>query len=203
MDMKKGTTTVALVCKNGIVFAADKQASAGSVVASKTQQKIFQIDDNIAVTIAGSLGDAQNLVSLLKAEIALRKIREKQLTTRAVASLTSSILHGSRAFPYIAWLVMGGYSGEPCAFSIDPFGGISEDVCIAMGSGMQVAYGVLEDQFTEGLDLEEGIDLAVRAIRSAINRDLATGGGIAVSIITLEGYREFLEEEVQKRLAKL
>ena len=203
MDAKKGTTTVALVCKNGVVFAADKQASAGSAVASRTTRKIFQIDNNIAVTVAGSLGDAQNLVSLLKAEIALRKMEEKYLTVRGIASLTSRILHRNRIFPYIAWLILGGCDEAPHAFSIDPFGGINEDVYIASGSGMQIVHGILEDQFTEGLDLEKGTDLAVRAIRASQERDIATGGGIAVSVVTPAGYREFSEEEIQKRLSKL
>lgn len=203
MDTKKGTTTVVLVCKNGVVFAADTQASAGSVVWSTTTRKIFQIADNIAVTIAGSLGDAQNLVSLLRAEIALKRIGDTQLSIRAAASLTSRILHGNRMFPYIAWLILGGYDESPRAFSIDIFGGLTEDVYIASGSGMQVANGVLEDQFKEGLTLEEGITLALRAVRSAQKRDLGTGGGIALSAITSAGYREFSEEEIQKRLARL
>ncbi|MBU7026455.1 MAG: proteasome subunit beta [Theionarchaea archaeon] len=200
MDAKKGTTTVVLVCKNGVVLAADKQASAGSVIASRTTRKIFQIDDHMAVTIAGSLGDAQNLVSLLKAEIALRKMEEPHISTKAVASLTSRILHRNRGYPYITWLTLAGYDENPRAFSIGPFGGVNEDVYIAIGSGMQVVHGILEDQFTKGLDLEEGINLAVRAIRSAQNRDLGTGGGIAVSVITPAGYKEFSEEEIQKRL---
>lgn len=203
MDTKKGTTTVVLVCKNGVVFAADKQVSAGSIVASRTTRKIFRIDDNIAVTVAGSLGDAQNLVSLLKAEIALRRMEEKQLSLKGVASLTSRILHRNRVFPYIAWLTLAGYDKGPHAFSIDPFGAVNEDVYVAEGSGMQVAYGVLEDQFTEGLDLDEGINLAVRAIRSAQERDLGTGGGIAVSVITPEGYKEFSDKEIQERLTRL
>jgi len=202
MDVKKGTTTVVLVCKNGIVFAADKQASAGSAIASRTTQKIFQIDDTTAVTIAGSLGDAQNLVSLLRVYISLRRIEERCFTTRAAASLTSRILHENRFYPYITWLILAGYDEHPRAYSIDPFGGVNEDVYIATGSGMQVVHGILEDQFTEGLDLDEGIDLAVRAIRAAQNRDAATGGGIALSVITPAGYKEFSDEEVHKRFER-
>lgn len=206
MNPKKGTTTVVLVCKNSVVFAADKQASAGSAIASRTTQKIFQLDDTLAVTVAGSLGDAQNLVSLLKAEIALMKLEEKiSVSVKAVAHLTSRILHGSRFDPYIALLILGGCDTEKgaSAFSLDPFGSINDDLYIATGSGMQVAQGLLEDQYTEGLDMEQGIDLALRALRSAQSRDLGTGGGIALSIVTPAEYKEFSEEEVQKRLKKL
>ncbi|MBU7018912.1 MAG: proteasome subunit beta [Theionarchaea archaeon] len=203
MDVKKGTTTVVLVCKNGVVFAADKQASAGSTIASRTTQKIFQIDDTTAITIAGSLGDAQNLASLLKRLVALRRIEEKRLSTRAVASLTSGLLHQNRFYPYIVWLVLAGYDENPHAFSIDPFGGVTEDECIATGSGTQVVHGLLEDQFRKGLDLDEGIGLAIRAIRSAQERDKATGGGIAVSIITPAGYKEFSEKDVHERVERL
>lgn len=203
MEAKKGTTTVALVLKNNVVFAADKQASAGSVIASRTTRKIFQIDDRTAVAVAGSLGDAQNLTSLLRAEIALKKMHENNVSVKAVASLASRIMHGNRFYPYITWLVLGGYDERPCAFSIDPVGGVTEDSSIAAGSGMQVAHGVLEEQFTKGLDLDSGIDLAIKAIRAAQARDKATGGGIALSIITPEGYKEFSEKEIQKKLKTL
>ncbi|MBU7013562.1 MAG: archaeal proteasome endopeptidase complex subunit beta [Theionarchaea archaeon] len=204
MDTRKGTTTVVLVLKNGVVFAADKQASAGMAVASKETRKIFQIDDHMAVTVAGSLGDAQNLVSLLKAEISLANMEKDYLTVKAVASLTSSILHQQRFAPYFAWLIVGGYDEKgPSAFSIDPLGGVTEDSFIATGSGMQIVYGLLEDQFTEKLSLDQGINLALRAIRSSRERDLATGGGIALSIITPEGYMEFSEQEVRNKLEEL
>jgi proteasome beta subunit len=204
MDAKKGTTTVVLVLKNGVVFAADKQASAGMAIASKTTRKIFQIDDHMAVTVAGSLGDAQNLVSLLKAEINLANLERDHLTVKAVASLISQILNGQRFYPYITWLALGGHDERgPSAFSIDPLGGTTEDSFIATGSGMQAVYGLLEDQFNEKLPLDQGINLALRAIRSSQERDLATGGGIALSIITPEGYKEFSEQEVQNRLEEL
>ncbi len=203
MDAKKGTTTVVLVCKTGVVLAADKQASAGGVIASKTTRKIFPIDDSIAITIAGGLGDSQNFVSLLKAEVAFRKMEENCLSTQAVASLASRILHGNRAFPYITWLILSGYDESPRAFAVDVFGGLNEDLYVASGSGMQIVHGILEDQFREGLDLEEGVDLALRAIHSAQKRDQGTGGGIALSVITKAGYREFSEEEIQKRMTRL
>ncbi|MBU6998854.1 MAG: proteasome subunit beta [Theionarchaea archaeon] len=204
MDKRKGTTTVVLVLKNGVVFAADKQASAGMAVASKTTHKIFQIDDHMAVTVAGSLGDAQNLVSLLKAEINLANMEKDYLTVKAVASLTSRILHQQRFYPYIAWLVLGGHDERgPSAFSIDPLGGVTEDSFIATGSGMQTVYGLLEDQFNQELSLDQGTDLALRAIRSSRERDLATGGGIALSIITPDGYKEFSEQEVKNKLEEL
>lgn len=200
MDVKKGTTTIVLVCKNGVVFAADKQASLGDAVSSRTTRKIFQVTDSVAVTIAGSLGDAQNLVSLLKGLLALKRLEEGALSTKTAASLTSRILHENRFYPYIAWLLLAGYDEGPRAFSIDPLGGLHEDTCITTGSGMQVAQGVLEDQFTDGLDLEEGIMLAVRAVRAAQERDLATGGGIAVSVITPAGYKEFSEKEIEAKI---
>ncbi|MCK4970361.1 MAG: proteasome subunit beta, partial [Thermoplasmata archaeon] len=66
-----GTTTTALVCKNGVVMATEHRATAGTLIAHKKTQKLFKIDDNLGLTVAGLVGDAQTLARYITAEAEL------------------------------------------------------------------------------------------------------------------------------------
>jgi proteasome beta subunit len=201
MDTKKGTTTVALVGKDGVVLAADKRASMGYAVAHKNAQKIFQISDSIGATGAGSVGDIQNFVNLLKVESNLYYIKTNQnLSVKSLATLASRILFSYRVYPYLALFIVGGYDEKPVAYSLDPFGGMNEDRFIATGSGMQIAHGLLEDQYKDDMTVEELKKLAVRCIKAATQRDLATGDGISLTVITKDGYKELTKEEIEEVL---
>jgi proteasome beta subunit len=201
MDTKKGTTTVALVGKDGVVLAADKRASMGYAIAHKNAQKIFQISDSIGAAGAGSVGDIQNFVNLLKVESNLYYIKTNQnLSVKSLATLASRILFSYRVYPYLALFIIGGYDEKPVAYSLDPFGGMNEDKFIATGSGMQIAHGLLEDQYKEDMTVEELKKLAVRCIKAATQRDLATGDGISLTVITKDGYKELTKEEIEEVL---
>ena len=201
MDITKGTTTVALVGKDGVVLAADKRASMGFAVAHKNAQKIFQVSNSVGATGAGSVGDTQNFVNVLRVESNLYRIKTNQeLSVKSLATLASRILFSYRVYPYLAMFILGGYDTKPVAFSLDPIGGMNEDKFIATGSGMQVAHGVLEDQYKEDMSLDEMKKLAVRCIKAATNRDLATGDGISMAVITKDGYKEMTKKEIEEVL---
>lgn len=201
--LKTGTTTVGLVCKDCVILASETKSTLGYMVSSKRAEKIYQIDDRIALTIAGGVGDTQTLVRLLKAEINLYKLtRNAELTVKAATTLLANILQSSRFYPYMAMLIIGGIDKDGGhIFSVDPVGGIEKDSYIATGSGSPMAYGVLENEFKEGLTREEGIRLAARSIRSAKERDIFSGEEIVVATIDKDGVR-FVERERIKELAK-
>ncbi|USS40372.1 archaeal proteasome endopeptidase complex subunit beta [Thermococcus aggregans] len=204
LDKIKGTTTVGIVCKDGVVLAADMRASLGNMVISKEVTKIFQIDDHLALAGAGSVGDILSLVRLLRAEAKLYKARVgKEMTTKALATLTSNILSERRYFPYFGWFLVGGYNEKPSLYSIDMVGGITEDKYVSAGSGMEFAYSILDNEYDENMDVKKGVKLAIKAINTAIKRDVFTGDGIMVVVITKEGYRELSREEVEKIIKKL
>ncbi|MHC1604404.1 MAG: archaeal proteasome endopeptidase complex subunit beta [Candidatus Methanofastidiosia archaeon] len=205
MDVKKGTTTVTLVCKDGVVLAADKRVSLGYLIAHKNAKKVLKITDYIGITTAGSVGDIQTLVGYLKAEAKLYEIKNgKRMSPKALANLASAILQGQRYYPLYAWIVLAGMDGkEGQAFSIDPIGGVSPDKMIATGSGMESAYGILDDRYSENMTIEDAVKLAVRAIAAAISRNMATGDGISLSVITKEGFKEYSDENINKILISL
>ena len=171
---------------------------------TKTATKIFKIDDHLALAGAGEIGDILSLVRTLRAEAKLYRAKVgKEMSVKALATLTSNILHGTRYFPYFSWFLIGGYDEKPRIYSIDMGGGVTEDNYVSAGSGMGFAYGILEDSYREDMTLEDAIKLAVRALKAALKRDIFTGDGIMVVVVTREGYRELSKEEVNEILKKL
>ena len=204
LDKIKGTTTVGIVCKDGVVLTADRRASLGNMVISKGVTKIFQVDDHLALAGAGTVGDILSLVRALRAEAKLYRAKVgKEMSTKALATLTSNILSGRKYLPYFGWFLIGGYDEKPSLYSIDMAGGITEDKYVSAGSGMEFAYSILDNEYSEKITLKNGVKLAIKAINTAIKRDVFTGDGIMSVIIDKEGYKELSKEEVEKILKKL
>lgn len=187
---KTGTTTVGIVCRDGVVLAADKKSTLGYLVASKESEKIIQVDDNLALTIAGYSGDNQALARYLRAELKLFAIQNgRRLSVKGAAVLLSNILQGAKYYPYLVQNILGGFDERPAVFSLDALGSVEEEKkFFSTGSGSPMALGVLEDNYKEGLSVEEGTKIVLRAISAAIERDIGSGGrGIDVAIITRSG----------------
>lgn len=187
---KTGTTTLGIVCKDGVVIATEHRATMGTMIAHKMTQKLFKIDENMALTTAGLVGDAQTLARYAKAEAELYKIRNgTPMSVRAASTMMANILAGQRYVPYYVQLIMGGVDGEGnWVYSLDAAGGSIPDKYVSTGSGSPYVYGVLEDHFRDGIDTDDGVDLAIRAIFMAMKRDSASGDGIEVAKITKKGY---------------
>ena len=201
----KGTTTIGLVCKDGVVLATERRATAGNLIANKMTQKLFKIDSNLGITVAGLVGDAQVLARYLKAEVALYRLRRgATLTAEGAATLLANILNGNRMFPYYAWLILGGVDTKGGhVFSVDPAGGSIEDKFVSVGSGSPFAYGVLEEGYARDMSVADGVDLALRGLTAAMKRDSASGDGYIIHTITSKEYKEFSEDEINKRLKAL
>lgn len=187
-----GTTTVGIVCDGGVVLATESQATMGYLVASHKATKIHKITDRIAITISGSVADAQQLIRIIKANVNLRRLElGRELSVRAVSQLTAVMLFQNRLFPLITMLIVGGIDEEGShIFTLDPLGSIlEEDKFAATGSGSVIAYGVLEDGYREKLSVEEAVELAKRAVKAARRRDIASGGVIQLAVITKDGIK--------------
>ena len=191
---KTGTTTLGMVCRDGVVVAAEKKSTMGYLIASKESEKIIPVSDHIAMTIAGASGDAQALARYLKAELKLFSIQnQRKISVRGAASLLSNILQGGRwtYMPYMVQLIIAGYDESPAIFSLDAIGSVEEEKkFFSTGSGSPMALGVLEDGYKENISAEEASRLAVRAIRAAIERDIGSGGkAIDVAVINKDGMK--------------
>ena len=197
----RGTTTVGVICRDGIVLGSEKRATMGNFIASRSAQKIYQIDDLVGMTTAGLVGDAQTLVRFIKVEANLYKMRRSEpMTVKGIVTLMSNILSGSRIFPYFVQLLVGGvdYDGSHI-YSLDAMGGLSkEEEFVSTGSGSPIAYGVLEDHYKADMSLDEGVELAVRALHTAMKRDSASGDGIDVVAINSERYEVIGKERIEE-----
>ncbi|MCC6061462.1 MAG: archaeal proteasome endopeptidase complex subunit beta [Desulfurococcales archaeon] len=190
----KGTTTVGIATRDFVILAADKRASAGIYVAHRNVKKIEIIDERTAMTIAGLVADAQILADYIRAENRLHYVRTgKRMSLRAMASLLSLLLNESKYFPYIVQLLLGGIDIDerPRLFQINIFGDLTEERYVATGSGSPTAIGILENAYSEDMDLDKAVELARQAVVAAVKRDVFTGEGVDVVAITKSGVKSF------------
>jgi len=200
MKLKTGTTTVALICKDAVVLAADRKATMGYLIASKDAKKVLKLDEHIAMTIAGVVGDAQTLERYFKAELKLYKLHEdRPMPVKAAASLASNILYTRRFYPYYVQLIIAGYDTKPQLYTLAPDGSVIPDKYYSTGSGSPMVFGVLEHEFKENMEIEDAKKLAVQGVAAAVKRDIASGGsGIDLVVIDKKGIHEFSDEEIKK-----
>jgi len=197
-NLLKGTTTVGFVCKDGVIMASDSRATMGFMIADKNAQKIFAVDDAIAITTAGMVGDNQAIVRMLKAQIALYKMDGKNITVKAVTTLLSNVLHQNRFAPLYVQNIVGGYDAEGRIYELDMAGGMSEKKISSTGSGSPTAYGVLETGWTEEMTIDDGVKLAVKCIHTALERDAATGNNVRVMKITQNNIENVSTERIKE-----
>jgi len=194
--VKTGTTTLGIVCKDGIVIAADKRASFGSesggvtYIAGKDQQKIQEVTPNIIVTTAGTASDTRRIIKLVRAELKLKELRSKSKPTiKQAANLFSSVAYQSiRApsmIPSITHFLLAGYDDEGIfLYDIFPDGFLDkkEDYTVS-GSGLVNVNPILDSEYNKNISVEEGIKLAKKCIKASMGRDPATGEGIDIYVI--------------------
>ena len=190
---KTGTTTMGIICKDGAVLAAESKSTMGYLIASKESEKILQLEDHIAMTIAGASGDAESLARYMKAELKLFAIEnQRKISVKGAATLLANILQGSKYYPYYVQLIIAGYDSSGARiFTLDPLGSVEEEKkFFSTGSGSPMALGVLEDAYKEGMTIDEASKLAMRAIKSAIERDIGSGGKVMdIAVITKDGVK--------------
>jgi proteasome beta subunit len=202
-QIKKGTTTCALTCKDGVVLAADSRASAGLFIADRHVMKIQKVDRHLGMTMAGGVADAQNVVDIMRYNANIYRLSNKELMpVKSAARLCSNVLFNQRYFPYYVQIIVAGHDDKEGGqiYNIDLFGSMTSEKFISTGSGSPVAYGYLESEFKEGLGVDDAYKVAIRAIAAAIRRNAGTGDGINVVIIDKDGYRE-LSKEVKESVS--
>ena len=206
-ELKTGTTTIGIVCKDGIVLTADKRATSGYLISYKKFDKIITITDNIAVTVAGTVSDVQLLTKYLKAELRLKDIRTgRETTVKEAASLLANFVYNNirklSLIPGISHFIVGGKDSKGVhLYDLSPDGSIVEvDDYISSGSGSVMAFGVLETLYRKGLSIDEGVKLAAKGVNAAVQRDIASGNGIDIVTITKDGIKKVLSKEIEYRI---
>ena len=201
--VKTGTSTLGITFDNGVVVGADHRATMGHFIANKSVQKLFGISDYVALTTAGLVGHAQSLSRTLSAELRLYELKHgKPMTVKGAATLTANILSGRPH--YVQLLIVGVDDSGSSVYSIDSAGGSIPDVYCATGSGSPYMYGVLEDQFKDGMSEKDALRVAAKALLASAQRDAASGNGMDLAYITNDdGFTQLSEEEVSELLSSL
>jgi proteasome beta subunit len=203
--LQTGTTTVGIIVKDAVIMATERRVTMDHFIMHKDGKKLHQIDTHVAMTIAGLVGDAQVLVRYMTAELQLYRLQRKvNMPLEAASTILSNILNQSKYYPYMVQLLVGGCDTAPHIYSVDAAGGSVEDIFASTGSGSPFVYGVLETQYTKDMKVDDGVDLVIKAISAAKQRDSASGGMIDVAVIDMKtGYRQVPTEEVMDRIKKL
>ncbi len=198
----KGTTTLGVICKDGVILASDTRVTMGYYVAHKCGKKVYKIDDHLGMTIAGTVADAQKVVDILTANAQLYKINmNRPLPVSSAARIVANLLFSARYMPLSTQVLIGGVDETgPHIFNLDPYGSLTEEKSVATGSGSPLAYGVLEDQYKEDMLIKDMLPIIVKAVQSAMKRDVASGNNYNITVINTTGYRELSNEEKSKLL---
>jgi len=187
-----GATTVGVVCKDGVVLASERRVSYGYFVMSKTGKKVFKLTEKIGAACAGIVADMQILTREVSAYLNIYVYeREQSVTVRTAAKLMGSMLFERRYFPYLTQTIVGGVDETGSKlFVLDPLGSVIEDKFTAVGSGSEIAMGLLETEYKEGITVDEAKGLVRKAIKAASARDIGSGEGIDMLVITNSGVKE-------------
>ncbi len=198
----KGTTTIGVVCKDGVILASDTRVTMGYYVAHKAGKKVYKIDEHIGMTIAGTVADAQRVVDILTANAQLYRINmNRRMPINAAARMVANLLFQNRYIPLATQVLVGGVDDSgPHVYNIDPYGSLTEEKMTSTGSGSPVALGVLEDKFKEGKTIDETLPIIARAVNAAMKRDVASGNNYNIIVISETGYKELTDEEKAKLL---
>jgi proteasome beta subunit len=200
----KGTTILGIVCKDGVILASEFRATLGYTIAGR-DIKVYEIEPHIGFAGAGGAGDNQALSKILKVETKLFKTRNgRPITVEGGVNLLSSIMYQYKMYPFISFVILGGIEadGTPKLYSLDPYGSVMKDKYTASGSGMQMALGILDDRYEEGMLIKDAAPLAVKAVLAGIKRDAMSGDGVDIITITKGGFKRWDKAEVEKLIEK-
>ena len=204
---RHGTTTIGLMCKDGIVLAAEKRATAGTFVADKKSEKIYKITDNLVITTAGTVSDAQLLTKLIRAELKLKEVRtDRGSTAKEAANLLASLIYGNirkySLIPGITQFLLAGTDKEGFhLYDLFVDGSVMEcDDYVSSGSGSTVVYGVLEAMYKKDMTIKEGMELCVKCLNVAMQRDIASGNGMLIYTISKDGIKKVLDRDIDSTL---
>jgi proteasome beta subunit len=189
--MLPGATVVGLVYRDGVILAAEKRFTYGSFVISKTAKKVFTINNTTGAAFAGMIADMQILVRNMKSIVRIKEMEiRRPLPPNSVAKLMSVVMYQRRMMPFLNQVILGGVDEVPSIYVLDALGSVIPDKYAVVGSGTEIAIGVVESEYKDGMEEEQAKALVVKAIKAAIQRDTASGDGVDLLVITKQGIKE-------------
>lgn len=189
-----GATAVGIACKDGVVCASEKRIAFGHMLVSKSTRKTFQITPHVGAACAGLVADMQLLSLQITALAKIRRMETRRdVPPNTIAKMMSNMMYERRFFPLLTQVIVGGMVDKPAIYTLDPLGSVLPDRYAAVGTGAEMALGVLDPKYADDMDTKAGVDLAKKAIRAAAQRDAASGDGLDVLVIDGNGSQQYSE----------
>ncbi|MGA8913679.1 MAG: proteasome subunit beta [Nitrososphaeraceae archaeon] len=186
-----GATAVGISYDNGVILASEKRVSYGNFVVNKNTKKTFSVTNQVGAACAGMVADMQVLVRQVGALAKIRKLETRRnVAPNSIAKLMSVIMFERRFFPLLTQVIVGGIEIKPEIYTLDPLGSVLPDEYASVGTGAEMALGILDAEYKPNMSEEKARELAVKAIKSSIQRDSSSGDGIDLLAITTKGARE-------------
>lgn len=186
-----GATAVGIAYRDGVVLGAERRITLGNYVISKAGRKVFRVTDNVGAVCAGMVADMQNLVKEVSVYAKLKELESKKaLKPNSVAKLMSVMMFERRFAPLLTQVILGGVAAKPTVYVLDPLGSVIPDQYASVGTGAEMATGVIEASYTQSMTHKEARDLLVSSIKAAIQRDAMSGNGIDVLTVDHNGIKE-------------
>lgn len=204
--LKTGTSLVGLVCKDGIVMAAERQGTVGDIIFSKNERKVVKINDYLILSGTGVASDIEMLRKLVAAELRLKHLKSKQRPTikeaaNLIGMLSYNNIRQMSMIPFIAGTLVAGFNedGSFELYTIEPAGTVSkvEDYDANLSGGMPFILGLLERKYNKNLTVKDGVELAIECMKSATQRHVGSGFGIDVFAVTKEGIKQVVSQEIR------
>lgn len=186
-----GATAVGIAYKDGVILGAERRITLGSFVRSKSGRKVFRVTDTVGAVCAGMVSDMQNLVKEVSVYSKLKELESrKALRPNSVAKLMSTLMFQNRYAPLLTQVILGGVSAKPIVYVLDPLGSVISDQYATVGTGEEMAIGVVEAGYDSNMAQKDAKDLLVSSIKAAIARDAMSGNGIDILTIDRSGIKE-------------
>ncbi len=186
-----GATAVGIVFKDGVILGADKRFAYGNFIMSRSSKKVFMINNNVGAACAGMISDMQSLIKRVQAEAKLRELEiRRPVPPNSIAKFMSAVMFNERLYPLLTQVIVGGVDGTPSIYILDPLGSIIPDEYATVGSGTEIAIGIIESEYKKEMNEEPAVNLVIKALKSAMQRDAASGDGIDLLIIKSDGTRQ-------------
>jgi proteasome beta subunit len=186
-----GATAVGISYVNGVILASEKRVSYGNFVVNKNTRKTFSVTNHVGAACAGMVADMQVLVRQVGALAKIRKLEtRREVAPNSIAKLMSVIMFERRFFPLLTQVIVGGIHIKPEIYTLDPLGSLLPDEYASVGTGAEMALGILDDEYKPNMPQEKAREIAVKAIKSSIQRDSSSGDGIDLLLITNKGANE-------------
>lgn len=201
--VKRGTTCVGIVFKDGVLLASVKPE--GKLIVNETTEKIFQVDDHLAAVAAGLLADARVIINQARVKAQVHKITyEEEIDVWTLARVIgdrmqlSTLYAGLRPFG-VSLLVAGADKSGSHVIESDPSGMLYEWQAYAIGKGAALANKMLNQKWKPNMTEVDAVKLAVDII-SKTEKEKKENVLDIVVIKKGEKFKKLSEDDLKKLL---